>query len=224
MALYDAIVKLRPEWHSDDDEAGAIKVVMTGAASDPLDWQPHIGKRPKARRELIAKRAKKPKDPLKLVIVRDMWLTGFDAPCMHTMYVDKPMKGHGLMQAIARVNRVFRDKPAGLVVDYIGIAQNLKNALGNIRPRSATRPASTKPKPSACCLEKYEIVRAMFRPRYSRAASNIGRRWTPPARRRRGLRHGRGNRLGADGPAGTMPPRRHTKKEKRTRIADMPTR
>ena len=112
---------------------------MTGAASDPPAWQPHIGKRPKARRELLAKRAKDPNDPLKLVIVRDMWLTGFDAPCMHTMYVDKPMKGHGLMQAIARVNRVFRDKPAGLVVDYIGIAQNLKSALGQYsrrRPRT----------------------------------------------------------------------------------------
>jgi type I restriction enzyme R subunit len=111
VALYDAIVKLRPQWRSDDDEAGAIKVVMTGTASDPPAWQVHIGKRPKSRRELIAKRAKDPKDALKLVIVRDMWLTGFDAPCMHTMYVDKPMKGHGLMQAIARVNRVFRDKP-----------------------------------------------------------------------------------------------------------------
>jgi len=92
VALYDAIVKLRPQWHSDDDETGAIKVVMTGAASDPPAWQTHIGKRPKARRELLAKRIKKPDDPLKLVIVRDMWLTGFDAPCMHTMYVDKPMK------------------------------------------------------------------------------------------------------------------------------------
>jgi len=130
VALYDAIIQLRPDWHSDEDEAGVIKVVMTGAASDPPAWQPHIGKRPKPRRELLAKRAKDPKDTLKLVIVRDMWLTGFDAPCMHTMYVDKPMKGHGLMQAIARVNRVFRDKPAGLVVDYIGIAQNLKSALG----------------------------------------------------------------------------------------------
>jgi type I restriction enzyme, R subunit len=134
VALYEAIVKLRPQWHSDDDEAGALKVVMTGAASDPPSWQPHIGRRPKARRELMAKRAKDGNDPLKLVIVRDMWLTGFDAPCMHTMYVDKPMKGHGLMQAIARVNRVFRDKPAGLVVDYIGIAQNLKSALGQYSP------------------------------------------------------------------------------------------
>jgi type I restriction enzyme R subunit len=130
VALHDAIVKLQPQWHSDDDEAGAIKVVMTGAASDPPAWQAHIGKRPRARRELQAKRAKNPNDALRIVIVRDMWLTGFDAPCMHTMYVDKPMKGHGLMQAIARVNRVFRDKPAGLVVDYIGVAQNLKSALG----------------------------------------------------------------------------------------------
>lgn len=106
-------------------------MVRTGAASDPPAWQPHIGRRPKARRELIAKRAKDAADPLKLVIVRDMRLTGFDAPGMHTMNVDKPMKGHGLMQAIARVNRVFRDRPAGLVVDYIGIAQNLKSAVAS---------------------------------------------------------------------------------------------
>ena len=119
VALYDQIVKLRPDWHSDDDKSGDIKIVMTGAASDPSDWQQHIGG--KARRELLAKRAKDPEDPLKLVIVRDMWLTGFDAPSMHTMYIDKPMRGHGLMQAIARVNRVFRDKPAGLIVDYIGV-------------------------------------------------------------------------------------------------------
>ena len=119
VALYDQIIKLRSEWHG-DDESGVIKIVMTGAASDPKEWQQHIGG--KVRRELLAKRAKDPDDPLKLVIVRDMWLTGFDAPSMHTMYVDKPMRGHGLMQAIARVNRVFRDKPAGLIVDYIGIA------------------------------------------------------------------------------------------------------
>lgn len=113
VALYDQIVKLRPGWHSDDDAAGKIKVVMTGSAADPQGWQPHIGT--KARRDLLAKRAKDPKDTLKLVIVRDMWLTGFDAPSMHTMYIDKPMKGHGLMQAIARVNRVFSDKPAVLI-------------------------------------------------------------------------------------------------------------
>jgi type I restriction enzyme R subunit len=164
VALYAAIKELRPQWHSDDDEAGAIKVVMTGAASDPPAWQPHIGKRPKARRELIAKRAKDAADPLKLVIVRDMWLTGFDVPCMHTMYVDKPMKGHGLMQAIARVNRVFRDKPAGLVVDYIGIAQNLKSALGQYAGHGGEHVGIDEAEAVRVLLEKYEIVRAMFRP------------------------------------------------------------
>ena len=164
VALYDAIVKLRPHWHSDNDEAGAIKVVMTGAASDPPPWQQHIGKRPKARRELIAKRAKNAADLLKLVIVRDMWLTGFDAPCMHTMYVDKPMRGHGLMQAIARVNRVFRDKPAGLVVDYIGIAQNLKSALGQYAGHGGEQVGIDEAEAVRVLVEKYEIVRAMFRP------------------------------------------------------------
>lgn len=127
--LYNRISVLRPEWHSEDDKEGLVKVVMTGSASDPLDWQQHIGS--KMRRDLLAKRARDPDDPLKLVIVRDMWLTGFNAPSMHTMYIDKPMRGHGLMQAIARVNRVFKDKPGGLVVDYIGIGQNLKKALQN---------------------------------------------------------------------------------------------
>ncbi|MDU7523777.1 MAG: type I restriction endonuclease subunit R [Roseomonas mucosa] len=164
VALYDAIIKLRPDWHSDEDEAGAIKVVMTGAASDPPSWQPHIGKRPKPRRELLAKRAKDPKDTLKLVIVRDMWLTGFDAPCMHTMYVDKPMKGHGLMQAIARVNRVFRDKPAGLVVDYIGIAQNLKSALGQYSGQDQEQTGIDEAEAVRVLQERHEIVRAMFRP------------------------------------------------------------
>jgi type I restriction enzyme, R subunit len=164
VAFYDAIVKLRPQWHSDDDEAGAIKVVMTGAASDPPAWQAHIGKRPKARRELQAKRAKNPNDALKIVIVRDMWLTGFDAPCMHTMYVDKPMKGHGLMQAIARVNRVFRDKPAGLVVDYIGVAQNLKSALGQYAGHGSDQVGIDESEAIRVLLEKYEIVRAIFRP------------------------------------------------------------
>ncbi len=129
VSLYDKIVSLRPGWHSEDEKQGTVKVVMTGSASDPLDWQQHIGS--KMRRDLLAKRARDPEDPLKLVIVRDMWLTGFDAPSMHTMYIDKPMRGHGLMQAIARVNRVFKDKPGGLVVDYIGIGQNLKKALQN---------------------------------------------------------------------------------------------
>jgi type I restriction enzyme, R subunit len=164
VALYDAIVRLRPAWHSDDDNAGKIKVVMTGAASDPPAWQEHIGTRPKTRRELLAKRIKKPDDPLKIVIVRDMWLTGFDAPCIHTMYVDKPMKGHGLMQAIARVNRVFRDKPAGLVVDYIGIAQNLKSALGQYSSGDRDQTGIDEAEAVRVLLEKYDIVRAMFRP------------------------------------------------------------
>jgi type I restriction enzyme R subunit len=164
VALYDAITKLRPEWHSDDDEAGAIKVVMTGAASDPPDWQQHIGTRPKRRRELLAKRAKHADDPLKLVIVRDMWLTGFDAPSMHTMYVDKPMRGHGLMQAIARVNRVFRDKPAGLVVDYIGIAQNLKGALAIYSGSDRKQVGIDEAEAIRVMLEKYDVVRSMFRP------------------------------------------------------------
>lgn len=163
VALYDAIIKLRPDWHSDDDDAGALKVVMTGAASDPEAWQAHIGKGAKARRAALAKRAKDPKDPLRLVIVRDMWLTGFDAPCMHTMYVDKPMRGHGLMQAIARVNRVFRDKPAGLVVDYIGIAQNLKSALGQYSGQDQEQTGIDETEAIRVLQEKYEIVRAMFR-------------------------------------------------------------
>jgi type I restriction enzyme, R subunit len=125
--LYEALRKLRPAWHGADDDSGAIKIVMTGDKSDPLEWQPHI--RSKARREKLAKRFKNPQDPFKIVIVRDMWLTGFDAPCLHTMYLDKPMKSHGLMQAIARVNRVFKDKPGGLVVDYLGLAHELKLAL-----------------------------------------------------------------------------------------------
>ena len=160
VALYTEIVNLRPEWHSDDDASGVIKIVMTGAASDPKEWQPHIGS--KARRELLAKRAKDPDDPLRLVIVRDMWLTGFDAPSMHTMYIDKPMRGHGLMQAIARVNRVFRDKPAGLIVDYIGIAQNLKSALGQYSREDQQHAGIDEVEAVAVMLKKYEIVRDMF--------------------------------------------------------------
>jgi type I restriction enzyme, R subunit len=128
--LYDAIIKIRPLWHSDDDDKGTIKVIMTGSSSDALNMQPHI--RSKSRRKAIGDRLKNPADPLKLVIVRDMWLTGFDAPCLHTLYVDKPMRGHNLMQAIARVNRVFTEgKEGGLVVDYLGIAQELKTALAD---------------------------------------------------------------------------------------------
>lgn len=158
--LYNKIVELRPDWHSDDDDKGAIKIVMTGSASDPLDWQPHIGG--KKRRDDLAKRARDVDDPLKLVIVRDMWLTGFDAPCMHTMYVDKPMRGHGLMQAIARVNRVFRGKPGGLVVDYIGIAQNLKNALGQYTQSDRDKTGIDEEEAVAVLMEKYEIVKGMF--------------------------------------------------------------
>lgn len=161
VGLYNEIVALRPDWHSDDDTLGTVKIVMTGSASDPEGWQPHIGS--KARRDLLAKRAKDPKDPLKLVIVRDMWLTGFDAPSMHTMYIDKPMKGHGLMQAIARVNRVFRDKPAGLVVDYIGIAQNLKNALGQYSADDQKKTGIDEAEAVAIMLEKFDVVRAMFK-------------------------------------------------------------
>lgn len=127
--LYAAIVKLRPSWHHDDDDKGLIKVVMTGSAADDAKLQPHI--RNKKRREELAKRFKELDNPLKLVIVRDMWLTGFDVPCLHTMYVDKPMQGHGLMQAIARVNRVFKDKEGGLIVDYLGLADQLKKAMAN---------------------------------------------------------------------------------------------
>jgi type I restriction enzyme R subunit len=125
--LYEAIIKLRPEWHDDEDDKGVIKVVITGNAADEERMQPHI--RNKGRRKALAKRFKDYYCDLKLVIVRDMWLTGFDAPCLHTLYIDKPMRSHGLMQAIARVNRVFKDKPGGLVVDYIGIADPLKDAL-----------------------------------------------------------------------------------------------
>lgn len=160
IALYKEIIALRPDWHSDDDHEGVIKIVMTGSASDPPDWQQFIGN--KARRDLMAKRAKDPEDPLKLVLVRDMWLTGFDAPALHTMYVDKPMRGHGLMQAIARVNRVFRDKEGGLVVDYIGIAQNLKNALGQYSQADRRQAGIDEAEAVAVMLEKYEVVRAMF--------------------------------------------------------------
>lgn len=160
IAMYDEIVKLRPDWHGDDDNAGSIKIVMTGAASDPLDWQKHIGN--KTRRDLLAKRARDPNDPLRIVIVRDMWLTGFDAPSMHTMYIDKPMRGHGLMQAIARVNRVFRDKPAGLIVDYIGVAQNLKSALAQYSKPDQDKTGIDQKQAAAVLLEKFEIVRDMF--------------------------------------------------------------
>ena len=134
--LYREIANLRPAWHAEADDGGAMKIVMTGSASDPVDWQEHIRNKP--RREALANRFRNAKDPFKLVIVRDMWLTGFDAPSLSTMYVDKPMRGHGLMQAIARVNRVFKDKPGGLVVDYLGLAQELKAALATYTESGGT--------------------------------------------------------------------------------------
>lgn len=158
--LYDEIVKLRPRWHSADDKAGEIKIVMTGSASDPKDWQQHIGG--KARRDVLAQRARDPDDPLQWVIVCDMWLTGFDAPCVHTMYLDKPMQGHGLMQAIARVNRVFRDKPSGLIVDYIGIAQRLQSALQQYTKNDQENTGVDVGQAVAVMLEKYEVVRDMY--------------------------------------------------------------
>lgn len=160
VALYDLIIALRPEWHSKDDVQGAVKVVMTGSASDPLDWQPHIGS--KKRRDDLAKRARNPDDPLRLVIVCDMWLTGFDAPCMNTMYIDKPMRGHGLMQAIARVNRVFKDKPGGLVVDYIGVAQNLRNALSQYTDSDRDKTGIDESAAVAAMMERYEAIRDLF--------------------------------------------------------------
>ena len=159
--LYKAIVAIRPDWHHDDDNAGIIKIVMTGSASDPGEWQPHI--RNKARREQLAKRFKEPSDPFQIVIVRDMWLTGFDAPSLHTMYADKPMRGHGLMQAIARVNRVFKDKPGGLVVDYLGLADQLKYALANYTESGGKgETAIDQEEAVAVMLERYEVCCGIF--------------------------------------------------------------
>jgi len=159
--MYREIAALRPEWHSDYDDQGSLKVVMTGSASDPLDWQPHV--RSKARREALAHRFRDPADPFRIVIVRDMWLTGFDAPSLHTMYVDKPMRGHGLMQTIARVNRVFKDKPGGLVVDYLGLAQELKEALATYTESGGTgRTALDQAEAVALMLMKYEICQGLF--------------------------------------------------------------
>ena len=154
--LYRELVRLRPEWEHEDDDKGAIKVVMTGSASDPPDWQPHIRNKP--RREALAKRFRAAADPLRVVLVRDMWLTGFDAPSLHTMYVDKPMRGHGLMQAIARVNRVFKDKPGGLVVDYLGLANELKQALATYTESGGNgRTAVDQDEAVALMVEKYEV-------------------------------------------------------------------
>jgi type I restriction enzyme R subunit len=154
--LYREIVRLRPAWRDEDDARGQVKVVMTGSATDPLEWQPHIRNKP--RREALAKRFRDPNDPFRLVIVRDMWLTGFDAPSLHTMYLDKPMRGHGLMQAIARVNRVFRDKPGGLVVDYLGLAHELKEALATYTESGGTGETTLAQEQAVALMqEKYEI-------------------------------------------------------------------
>ncbi len=159
--LHNEIVKLRPQWYEKDDDKGALKVIMTGSASDPVEWQEHIRNKP--RRRDIGDRMKDPSDPLKLVIVRDMWLTGFDVPSLHTMYIDKPMRGHGLMQAIARVNRVFKDKPGGLVVDYLGIADDLKKALSEYTESGGEgKPTLNQEEAVALMLEKYEVVTGMF--------------------------------------------------------------
>jgi len=158
--LYDEITKLRPEWHSDDVDSGKIKVVMTGSAADNEKLQKHIGG--KQRRDLLAKRMKDNSDELKIVIVRDMWLTGFDVPSMHTMYIDKPMKGHSLMQAIARVNRVFREKSGGVVVDYIGILESLKNALNQYTSKDRKNTGVDTDVAIAVMMEKLEILRDMM--------------------------------------------------------------
>ena len=160
--LYNALIRLRPDWHNDDDAQGVAKIVMTGSASDPLDWQQHIRNKP--RREALALRFTKASDPLKIILVRDMWLTGFDCPCLHTMYLDKPMRGHGLMQAIARVNRVFGNKPGGLVVDYLGLADQLKKALAQYTEGGGKgTPTINQEEAVAVMLEKYYITAAVFR-------------------------------------------------------------
>ncbi len=159
--LYDAIVRLRPAWHHPDDDKGMVKVVMTGSAADGAAWQPHI--RNKARRDELAQRFKEAADPFRVVIVRDMWLTGFDAPSLHTMYIDKPMRGHGLMQTIARVNRVFRDKPGGLIVDYLGLADELRQAL-HVYTASGGQGQTAIDQAEAvrALLTKLDIVRGLF--------------------------------------------------------------
>jgi type I restriction enzyme R subunit len=159
--LYQQLVALRPAWHGNGDDAGILKVIMTGSATDPLDWQEHI--RNKARREALANRFRDPHDRFQIVIVRDMWLTGFDAPSMHTMYIDKPMRGHGLMQAIARVNRVFKDKPGGLVVDYLGLADELKQALATYTESGGTGQTAIDQEEAVAIMQtKYEVCQGLF--------------------------------------------------------------
>ncbi len=158
--LHDEIVRIRPEWYSKDDGKGTIKVIMTGSASDGPEWQEHI--RNKERRRNIGERMKDPYDPLKIVIVRDMWLTGFDAPSLHTMYLDKPMQGHTLMQAIARVNRVFKEKKGGRIVDYLGLAFELKKALSQYTVGDRKETGIPLEQAIAIMNEKFEVVQNMF--------------------------------------------------------------
>jgi len=158
--LYNEIIKLRPGWHNDDDDEGFIKVVMTGSASDPVEWQQHIRNKP--RRKALGDRMKDSPDPMKLAIVRDMWLTGFDVPSLHTMYFDKPMRGHGLMQAIARADRVFKDKEGGLIVDYLGIVDELRQALADYTEGDKKETGIPQEEAVAIMLEKYEIVSTLF--------------------------------------------------------------
>jgi type I restriction enzyme, R subunit len=158
--MYDELTRLRPDWHDPDDTRGMLKVVMTGSASDPAHFQPHL--RPKQARADLKLRAKDPDDELELVIVVDMWLTGFDAPAMHTMYVDKPMKAHGLMQAIARVNRTYKEKPAGLVVDYVGITDNLRRAVTNYSKRDQDKVGVDVEQGALVLQREYETIEAML--------------------------------------------------------------
>ncbi len=159
--LHDAIVEIRPEWYGNDDKEGFLKVVMSGSATDEVAWQKHI--RNKEKRKALAEHMKKTDSPLKLVIVCDMWLTGFDAPSLHTMYLDKPIKGHNLMQAIARVNRIYKDKPGGLIVDYLGIASALRNALSDYTVSGGKgKPTLDQDEAVAAMKQKYEIVCDLF--------------------------------------------------------------
>jgi type I restriction enzyme R subunit len=159
--LHNAIVEIRPEWFSSNDKEGFVKVVMSGSATDPVEWQQHI--RNKEKRRELAEHMKKAGSPLKLVIVCDMWLTGFDVPSLHTMYMDKPIKGHNLMQAIARINRVYKDKPGGLVVDYLGIAAALRSALSDYTVSGGKgRPTLDQAEAVALMKQKYEVVCDLF--------------------------------------------------------------
>jgi len=159
--MYNEIIKLRPDWHSDDISSGDIKIIMTGSPADPEDWQKHIYT--KDEKKFLGDRFKDPKDKFKIAIVRDMWLTGFDVPCLATMYIDKPMRGHNLMQAIARVNRVYKDKPGGLIVDYIGIGFDLKRAITDYTASGGKgKPVIDKEEAVAVLLEKYEVLKAII--------------------------------------------------------------